>query len=187
MKTSYSLAEVAAVCSTDLATVIRWRQSGDLMVPSAKNGGDRVRRRDLIRFMNERNMPVEKLGKVQMGRTLIFGVTRSAHSLSSDLIKSLNVELCLRPPLAGIETDVSCILVDFSVGQDEALDFARTVRRQDEFADVMLIALVDSGVYSSGCDLSGFDERFNKDCLEEELLAFRIKELVGRKLELQAA
>jgi len=73
--------------------------------------------------------------------------------------------------------------VDFSIGRTEALQICQHVRRNTEFNDVILIALLPDDGNAMSFDRSGINETFKKP-FDAHLLAERIRTLVGAKKEL---
>ena len=66
---------------------------------------------------------------------------------------------------AGIQAESfhpDCIIVDFSIGRTEALQICQNLRRNAEFADVILIALLPDDGSSTSFDRSSINETFKK-------------------------
>ncbi|MBR5626113.1 MAG: response regulator [Thermoguttaceae bacterium] len=76
-----------------------------------------------------------------------------------------------------------CIIVDFSIGRTESLQICQKVRRNPEFAEVILIALLPDDGSSTSFDRSNINETFRKP-FDSALLAERLRTLVGTKKEL---
>ena len=86
---------------------------------------------------------------------------------------------------AGIQAESfhpDCIIVDFSIGRTEALQICQNLRRNSEFADVILIALLPDDGSSLSFDRSSINETFKKP-FDVALLAERIQTLVELKRE----
>ena len=87
---------------------------------------------------------------------------------------------------AGIQAESfhpDCIVVDFSIGRTEALQICQNLRRNSEFADIILIALLPDDGSTSSIDRSSINETFRKP-FDASLLAERLKTLVGVRKEL---
>jgi len=84
---------------------------------------------------------------------------------------------------AGIQTESfhpDCLVVDFSIGRAEALQICLNVRRNAEFHEVIIIALLPDDGCSSSFDRSAINETFKKP-LDAALLAERLLTLIGTK------
>ena len=87
---------------------------------------------------------------------------------------------------AGIQAESfhpDCIIVDFSIGRTEALQICQNLRRNEEFADVILIALLPDDGGSTSFDRSTINETFKKP-FDAALLAERLRTLIGARKEL---
>ena len=87
---------------------------------------------------------------------------------------------------AGIQAESfhpDCIIVDFSIGRAEALQICQNLRRNQEFSDIILIALLPDDGSSTSFDRSSINETFRKP-FDSALLAERLRSLVGAKKEL---
>jgi DNA-binding response OmpR family regulator len=87
---------------------------------------------------------------------------------------------------AGIQAESlhpDCVVVDFVMGRDEALMIAQNLRRNNEYAETVLIGLLSDEDNASGFDRTLFNETFRKP-FDAALLAERIRTLVNRKKQL---
>ena len=87
---------------------------------------------------------------------------------------------------AGIQAESfhpDCIIVDFSIGRVEALQICQNLRRNTEFAETILIALLPDDGSSTSFDRSSINETFKKP-FDAVLLAERLRTLIGAKKEL---
>jgi DNA-binding response OmpR family regulator len=87
---------------------------------------------------------------------------------------------------AGIQAESfhpDCIIVDFSIGRVEALQICQNLRRNPEYADTILIALLPDDGSSISFDRSSINETFKKP-FDAALLAERIRTLIGARKEL---
>ena len=87
---------------------------------------------------------------------------------------------------AGIQAESfhpDCIIVDFSIGRTEALQICQNLRRNPEYADTILIALLPDDGNSNSFDRSTINETFKKP-FDAALLAERLRTLIGARKEL---
>lgn len=87
---------------------------------------------------------------------------------------------------AGIQAESfnpDCIIVDFSIGKVEALQICQNLRRNTDFADTILIALLPDDGSTMSFDRSSINETFKKP-FDASLLAERLRTLIGAKKEL---
>ena len=87
---------------------------------------------------------------------------------------------------AGIQAESfhpDCIIVDFSIGRTEALQICQNLRRNEEFTDVILIALLPDDGGSTSFDRSTINDTFKKP-FDAALLAERLRTLIGARKEL---
>jgi DNA-binding response OmpR family regulator len=87
---------------------------------------------------------------------------------------------------AGIQAESlhpDCVVIDFVMGRSEALMIAQNLRKNAEYADVVLVGLLSDDDNASGFDRSVFSETFRKP-FDVALLAERIRTLVSRRKQL---
>ena len=87
---------------------------------------------------------------------------------------------------AGIQAESfhpDCIIVDFSIGRTEVLQICQNLRRNKDFSEVILIALLPDDGQSYSFDRSSINETFKKP-FDVALLAERLRTLIGAKKEL---
>ena len=87
---------------------------------------------------------------------------------------------------AGIQAESfhpDCIIVDFSIGRVESLQICQNLRRNPEYADTILIALLPDDGNSTSFDRSSINETFKKP-FDVALLAERLRTLIGARKEL---
>ena len=87
---------------------------------------------------------------------------------------------------AGIQAEgfhPDCIIVDFSIGKVESLQICQNLRRNPDFSDTILIALLPDDGSSMSFDRSAINETFKKP-FDAALLAERLRTLIGAKKEL---
>ena len=74
-------------------------------------------------------------------------------------------------------------MVDFSIGRVEALQICQNLRRNPQYGEVILIALLPDDGSSISFDRSTINETFKKP-FDVALLAERLKTLIGARKEL---
>ena len=87
---------------------------------------------------------------------------------------------------AGIQAESfnpDCIIVDFSIGELEAMQICQNLRRNSDFSETILIALLPDSGSSMSLDRSSINETFKKP-FDAKLLAERLRTLIGAKKEL---
>ena len=76
-----------------------------------------------------------------------------------------------------------CIVIDFGMGLHESALIAQNLRKNTDYSEAILIALLSAGEDPSGFDRTPFDETFRKP-VDSSLIAERIRTLVGKKKQL---
>jgi DNA-binding response OmpR family regulator len=87
---------------------------------------------------------------------------------------------------AGIQAESfhpDCMIVDFSIGKVEALQICQNLRKNNDFTDIILIALLPDDGQTFSFDRSSINETFKKP-FDARLLAERLRTLIGGKKEL---
>ena len=87
---------------------------------------------------------------------------------------------------AGIQAESfhpDCMIVDFSVGKLEALQICQNLRKNADFTEIILIALLPDDGNVMSFDRSSINETFKKP-FDARLLAERLRTLIGAKKEL---
>ena len=87
---------------------------------------------------------------------------------------------------AGIQAESfrpDCIIVDFSIGKVEALQICQKLRKNVDFSETILIALLPDDGNPMSFDRSSINETFKKP-FDANLLAERLRTLIGAKKEL---
>ena len=134
-------------------------------------------------------MPLGDLEDEAMAKVLIVGqdqvlIENLKRALPID--KSFKVAMAASGFEAGIQAEgfhPDCIIVDFSIGRVEALQICQNLRRNSEFSEVILIALLPDDGSSISFDRSAINETFKKP-FDAALLAERLRTLIGSKKEL---
>jgi len=186
----FTTGQVAKICKVAPRTVSKWFDSGRLKgyrIPGSQDR--RIPREYLIRFLKEHGMPLGDLEDEAMAKVLVVAQDQM-------LIESLKRELPLERSFkvgtatsgfeAGIQAESfhpDCIIVDFSIGRTEALQICQNLRRNAEFSEVILIALLPDDGETYSFDRSSINETFKKP-FDTALLAERLRTLIGARKEL---
>lgn len=189
MRTIFTTGQVAKICKVAPRTVSKWFDSGRLRgyrIPGSQDR--RIPREHLIRFLKEHGMPLGELEDEAMGKLLLVGLdSQVRHSLTELMpIEDFKIEAAASGFEAGIQAESlhpDAVVIDFSMGRHEAMLIAQNLRKNGEYADAVLVALLTDEDTASGIDRSLFSETFRKP-FDAALLAERIRTLVGRKKQL---
>lgn len=186
----FTTGQVAKICKVAPRTVSKWFDSGRLKgyrIPGSQDR--RVPREYLIRFLKEHGMPLGDLEDEAMARVLIVAQDQV---LIENLKRELPLERSFKVAIAasgfdaGIQAEAfhpDTIIVDFSIGRTEALQICQNLRRNPDFSEVILIALLPDDGCSISFDRSAINETFKKP-FDAALLAERLRTLIGAKKEL---
>src|SRR6266699_2242900 len=132
----FTTGQVAKICKVAPRTVSKWFDSGRLK-------GYRIPREYLIKFLKEHGMPLGDLEDEAMAKVLIVAQDQV---LIENMKRELPVERSFRTSTAasGFEAGIQaesfhpdCIIVDFSIGQLEALQICQNLRRNAEFGETI--------------------------------------------------
>ena len=189
MKTIFTTGQVAKICKVAPRTVSKWFDSGRLRgyrIPGSQDR--RIPREHLIRFLKEHGMPLGELEDEAMGKILLVGADGNVRSNLDELMgnNDSKIDVAASGFEAGIQAESlhpDCVVVDFGMGRQEALMIAQNLRKNTEYSETVLIALLSDEDTASGFDRTMFNETFRKP-FDAALLAERIKTLVGRKKQI---
>ena len=189
MKTIFTTGQVAKICKVAPRTVSKWFDSGRLRgyrIPGSQDR--RIPREHLIRFLKEHGMPLGELEDEAMGKLLLVGADTQVRASLDDLMatEDFKIEYAVSGFEAGIQAESlhpDCVIVDFAMGRNEALMIAQNLRRNKDYTDSVLIALLSDEDNASGFDRTLFNETFRKP-FDAALLAERIRTLVVRKKQI---
>lgn len=186
----FTTGQVAKICKVAPRTVSKWFDSGRLKgyrIPGSQDR--RIPREYLIKFLKEHGMPLGDLEDEAMAKVLIVAQDQV---LIENMRRELPVERAFKVAVAasGFEAGIQaesfhpdCIIVDFSIGRAEALQICQNLRRNTEFAETILIALLPDDGASTSFDRSSINETFKKP-FDAALLAERLRTLIGANKEL---
>lgn len=189
MRTIFTTGQVAKICKVAPRTVSKWFDSGRLRgyrIPGSQDR--RIPREHLIRFLKEHGMPLGELEDEAMGKLLLVGVDPSTRAGLNEVMgpEDFKTELAASGFEAGIQAESlhpDCVVIDFGMGRNEALMIAQNLKKNPDYADTVLIALLTDDDNASGFDRTIFNETFRKP-FDSALLAERIRTLVGRKKQI---
>lgn len=186
----FTTGQVAKICKVAPRTVSKWFDSGRLKgyrIPGSEDR--RIPREYLIKFLREHGMPLGDLEDEAVAKVLIVAQDQV-------MIEALKRELPLERSFKLVVVDGSfeaglqmesfhpdCIVVDISIGRAEALQICNNLRRNSEFAEVIVVALLPGDGSPTDFDRSAINETFRKP-FDAALLAERLRTLIGAKKEL---
>jgi len=186
----FTTGQVAKICKVAPRTVSKWFDSGRLKgyrIPGSQDR--RIPREYLIRFLKEHGMPLGDLEDEAVAKVLIVGQDQLLiENLKRELPpeRSFKVATAASGFEAGIQAESfhpDCIIVDFSIGKIEAMQICQNLRRNPEYAETILIALLPDDGSASNIDRSTISETFKKP-FDVGLLAERLRTLIGARKEL---
>lgn len=186
----FTTGQVAKICKVAPRTVSKWFDTGRLKgyrIPGSQDR--RIPREFLIKFLKEHNMPLGDLENDAVAKVLVVAQDQVLiENLHRELPpeRSFRVEVASSGFDAGIQAESfhpDSIIVDFSIGRTEALQICQNLRRNAEFTDIILIALLPDDGSANNFDRSSINETFRKP-FDAALLAERLKTLIGVKKEL---
>jgi excisionase family DNA binding protein len=186
----FTTGQVAKICKVAPRTVSKWFDSGRLKgyrIPGSQDR--RIPREYLIKFLKEHGMPLGDLEDEAMAKVLIVAqdqilIENMKRELPPE--RSFKVAMAASGFEAGIQAESfhpDCIIVDFSIGKVEALQICQNLRKNVDFADTILIALLPDDGSAMSFDRSSINETFKKP-FDARLLAERLRTLIGAKKEL---
>jgi len=186
----FTTGQVAKICKVAPRTVSKWFDSGRLKghrIPGAQNRC--IPREYLIKFLKEHGMPLGDLEDEAMAKVLVVGQDQVLiENLKRELPpeKSFKLSTAASGFEAGIQAESfhpDAIIVDFSIGRVEALQICQNLRRNNNFTEVILIALLPDDGSTMSFDRSTINETFKKP-FDAALLAERLRTLIGARKEL---
>jgi len=189
MRTIFTTGQVAKICKVAPRTVSKWFDSGRLRgyrIPGSQDR--RIPREHLIRFLKEHGMPLGELEDEAMGKLLLVGIDGAVRGNLTAILtaEEFKTEFAASGFEAGIQAESlhpDCVVIDFAMGRNEALMIAANLRKNADYADTVLIALLSDDDNAAGFDRSMFNETFRKP-FDSALLAERVRTLVNRKKQL---
>jgi excisionase family DNA binding protein len=186
----FTTGQVAKICKVAPRTVSKWFDSGRLKgyrIPGSQDR--RIPREYLIRFLKDHGMPLGELEDETMAKVLIVAQDQVLiENLKRELPeeKSFKIATAASGFEAGIQAESfhpDCMIVDFSIGKTEALQICQNTRKNQEFSETILIALLPDDGSTMSFDRSCINETFKKP-FDAALLAQRLRTLIGARKEL---
>jgi excisionase family DNA binding protein len=186
----FTTGQVAKLGKVAPRTVSKWFDAGRLKgyrIPGSQDR--RIPREYLIKFLKEHGMPLNDLEDEIHAKVLVVAQDQI---LIDNLQRELPPERSFRVSVAasgfdaGIQAESfhpDCVIVDFSIGKMESVQICQNLRRNSEFSDVILIALLPDDGSVANFDRSSINETFKKP-FDSALLAERLRTLIGSKKEL---
>jgi excisionase family DNA binding protein len=190
MSKVFTTGQVAKLCKVAPRTVSKWFDAGRLKgyrIPGSQDR--RIPREYLIKFLKEHGMPLDGLEDETLAKVLVVAQDQILiDNLKRELPeeKSFKVSVAASGFDAGIQAESfhpDGVIVDFSIGKMESAQICQNLRRNGEFSDVILIALLPDDGSSASIDRSNINETFKKP-FDAALLAERLRTLIGSKKEL---
>ena len=189
MRTIFTTGQVAKICKVAPRTVSKWFDSGRLRgyrIPGSQDR--RIPREHLVRFLKEHGMPLGELEDEATGKMLLVGVEPTVREGIAEILPpdQFKTEVAGSGFEAGIQAESlhpDCVVIDFVMGRNEALMIAQNLRKNDDYADTVIVGLLSDEDNASGFDRSIFTETFRKP-FDVALLAERIRTLVNRRKQL---
>jgi excisionase family DNA binding protein len=157
--------DVAKICNVAPRTVSKWFDSGQLKgyrIPGSKDR--RIPLSELLRFMKANNMPMEALpvGKIRV--LVVAGNERPASELLDALTAKGSYDLQVARSSFEVGAAIQklaphVVLIDLLMNGIDAQSVCQSIRSNEEFATVKIIALANqlSGQESAALLHRGFD------------------------------
>ena len=186
----FTTGQVAKICKVAPRTVSKWFDSGRLKgyrIPGSQDR--RIPREYLVKFLKEHGMPLGDLEDQALAKVLIVAQDQVlTENMKRELPRerSFKVSIAASGFEAGIQAESfhpDCIIVDFSIGRTEALQICQNLRRNSEFTETIVIALLPDDGETYSFDRSTINETFKKP-FDSALLAERLRTLIGARKEL---
>ncbi|HMO19149.1 MAG TPA: helix-turn-helix domain-containing protein [Oligoflexia bacterium] len=143
----FTTGQVAKLCKVAPRTVSKWFDSGRLKgyrIPGSQDR--RIPREYLVRFLKEHGMPLGDIEDTTV-KILVISQDDVLFTLLDGAFTTGHKFQLLRAGSsfeAGIQVEKypDCILIDFSIGENEAIDICKRLREHSTFSATTLIALV---------------------------------------------
>tara|TARA_Y100000310_G_scaffold300321_1_gene335917 strand:+ start:3001 stop:3624 length:624 start_codon:yes stop_codon:yes gene_type:complete len=186
-KRTFTTGDVAIVCSVSLRAVSRWFDSGRLQgyrIPGSRDR--RIPREHLIRFLRQHGLEVPRdLEDMDTAKIIIFSQDEAlAERIERELFLEESLKVVVEESAFGVGTQAvafkpDCIVVDFSVGEQEALNTCRNIRghKNEDISGIILIALLPDDGSPRRFGEGGINETFKKP-FDSALLAERLRTLI---------
>ena len=162
-KVVFTPGEVAKICNVSSPTVIKWIDSGLLKgfkIPGSK--ARRVTRKDLLAFMNEHGMPLEKLISIKtkvlvIDDDILFGKMLKREFDLDGSFDALIVQNAFRAGAMLEEFKPDVILLDILLKGVDGRDVCKFIKQNAVLKHAKVIGI--SGVYSQEAVNAGGGQR----------------------------
>lgn len=150
-KQSFSTSEVAAYCHVTPDTIRKWAEAGRIQVFKTPGGHRRIRREDLLKFLNDNNIPVH--GDLEIGGTRILVVEQEASVVT--VIRrflerariAFHVEVAMDAFEAGrkiVSFRPDVVFIDVRLPGIDVFDVIRRIKHGEDTSATRVIALAGS-------------------------------------------
>lgn len=186
MKKVYTTGQVAKICKVAPRTVSKWFDSGRLRgyrIPGSQDR--RIPRDNLLRFLKEYGMPLGELEAEVYNKVLVVGADGPLQGMLKEHLREaedFRLEVAASGFEAGIRAESfhpDCIIIDMAIGRIEAGQIAQNLKRSEDHASTVLLALTSDEPGEEIYRL-GFNDGFKKP-FDGALLAERVKRLIAQK------
>ena len=180
IKGIFTTGQVAKICKVSQRTIVRWFDTGRLKgyyIPGSQYR--KIPKNYLIKFLKENGIPFGDLENETKNNILIVSQDQvMIENLKRELPleRSFKVEVADSSFHAGIQAEglhPNCIVVDFSIGRNEALQICKNLRSNCRFANVIIIAILPDDHHLVEIDRSSINDTFRKP-FDTTLLVERI-------------
>ena len=186
----FTTGQVAKICKVAPRTVSKWFDSGRLKgyrIPGSQDR--RIPREYLIKFLKEHGMPLGDLEDEAMAKVLLVGqdqllIENLKRHLPAE--NSFKIQVAASGFEAGIQAESfhpDCIVVDYAIGRIDAQQICQNLRRNAEYSETIVIALLPDDGSQITVDRNHVNESFKKP-FDVALLAERLRTLIGSRKEL---
>ena len=172
MKREYTVGQMAKIMSVARTTIINWIKAGKLHAFTLPGGNNRVTRENLVKFMNEYNIPLSLLEEKYSGNIKVL-IVDDDKEICSILCEGLEKEgmydvktadNCLEAGMLLKEFRPQVLVLDSTVKQMGPKEICETVKNDPELRDTKLVAISGKMSDQKGRDLikQGFDAYLKK-------------------------
>jgi len=147
-KQSFSTSEVAAYCHVTPDTIRKWAEAGRIQVFKTPGGHRRIRRDDLLRFLNDNSIPVHNDLNEGGVRILVVEPEGSAVTVIRRFLdrsrNAFEIDSATDAFEAGrkiVSTNPDVVFFDVRLPGVDAFDIFRLIAHSDEFSKMKVIAL----------------------------------------------
>jgi len=147
-KDVFTTGEVARICRVGVSTVLKWFNSGRLKGYRLPGSQDRrIPLENLIRFLKEHGMPLRELEDYLRYRVLLVATDSTFDRLLRGSLSKIE-DYCFEVASDAFEFGVAvvtmrpdAIVIDFSLGRRESIEIVSDLRKDDAYANTLIIGL----------------------------------------------